>query len=70
VIDGAVPRDEARADGARPHNIPLFREGSPDLEEFRKHGELAKMASRIGVGPDGMTIRSSDAAVIEYLAAK
>ena len=49
----------------------VFREGSKDLEEFRKHGEPAKMVSRIAAGPNGMTIRSGDADVIDaYLTAK
>jgi hypothetical protein len=49
----------------------VFREGSKDLEEFKKHGEPAKQVTRIGGGPNGMTIKSSDASVIDaYLAAK
>lgn len=49
----------------------VFREGSKDIEEFRKHGELTKMVTRVGAGPNGMTIRSGDAEVIDaYLAAK
>ena len=49
----------------------VFRDGSKDLEEFRKYGEPAKMVSRIGAGPNGMTIRSGDADVIgAYVAAK
>jgi hypothetical protein len=49
----------------------VFREGSKDLEEFKKHGEPAKQVTRIGGGPQGMTIKSSDASVIDaYMAAK
>jgi hypothetical protein len=49
----------------------VFREGSKDLEEYRKHGELTKMVTRIGAGPNGMTIRAGDAKDIDdYLAAK
>jgi hypothetical protein len=49
----------------------VFKEGSKDLEEFKKHGEPAKQVTRIGGGPNGMTIKSSDATIIdEYLAAK
>jgi len=44
---------------------------SKELEEFKKQGEPAKQVTRIGAGPNGMTIRSSDASVIDaYLAAK
>jgi hypothetical protein len=49
----------------------VFREGSKDLEEFRKSGEPAKSISRIGAGPNRMTIRSGDAETIDaYMAAK
>jgi hypothetical protein len=49
----------------------VFREGSKDLAEYRKHGELTKMVTRIGAGPNGMTIRAGDARDIDdYLAAK
>jgi len=49
----------------------VFREGSADLKEFREHGELTKMVTRIGAGPNGMTIRAGDAKDIDdYLAAK
>jgi hypothetical protein len=49
----------------------VFREGSKDLAEFKKHGEPAKQVTRIGGGPNGMTIKSSDAAVIDaYMAAR
>lgn len=48
----------------------VFREGSKDWEEFEKSGEPTKMVTRINAGPDGMTIRSSDAETIDaYLAA-
>ena len=49
----------------------VFRDGSKELDDFRKQGEPAHQVTRIGVGPKGMTIKSSDAKVIdEYLAAK
>jgi hypothetical protein len=49
----------------------VLKEGSKDLEEFKQHGELAKQVTRIGAGPNGMTIKSSDAKIIDdYLAAK
>lgn len=49
----------------------VFRDGSTDLAEFKRHGEPAKSVTRIGGGPNGMTIKSSDAKVIdEYMAAK
>jgi hypothetical protein len=49
----------------------VFRAGSKDYEEFKKGGEPARMVSRVGGGPKGMTIRAVDAKTIdEYLAAK
>ena len=49
----------------------VLREGSKELEEFKKQGEPAHQVTRTGAGPNGMTIKSTDAAVIdEYLAAK
>ena len=49
----------------------VFREGSKDLAEYRQHGELTKMVTRIGAGPNGMTIRAGDGKDIDdYLAAK
>lgn len=49
----------------------VFREGTKELEEFKKTGEPAHQVTRIGAGPNGVTIKSSDSAVIdEYLAAK
>jgi hypothetical protein len=49
----------------------VFRAGSKELEAYKKSGEPAHMVSRVGAGPNGMTIRSSDAKTIDdYLAAK
>ena len=49
----------------------VFEENSKDLATFLKHGDPVKQVTRIGVGPGGMTIRSSDANIINaYLAAK
>lgn len=49
----------------------VFKPNSKELTEFEQHGEPAKSVSRIGAGPNGMTIRSGDAATIDaYLVAK
>lgn len=49
----------------------VFEEGSKALEQFKKSGEPAKQYTKIGAGPDGMTIKSDDLKTIEkYLAAK
>jgi hypothetical protein len=48
----------------------VFREDSKDWEAFQKHGEPVKQVTKIGVGPNGMTVKSSDGKVIdEYLKA-
>jgi hypothetical protein len=49
----------------------IFQEGEKALAEFLEHGELVKMVVRPGAGPNRMTVRASDGAVIEaYMAAK
>ncbi|MEZ6196640.1 MAG: hypothetical protein R3F20_13090 [Planctomycetota bacterium] len=49
----------------------VFREGSEALMEYEKVGEPAKLVTRIGEGPEGMTIRSDSGETIDaYLAAR
>lgn len=49
----------------------VFKAGSKDWEDFLKTGEPAKLATRIGAGPDGMTLRSNEMSTIDaYMAAK
>ncbi|MBL1378173.1 hypothetical protein [Zobellella iuensis] len=46
----------------------VFKEGSAELEEFKQHGEPAKQFSNIGVGPNGMTVKTaSQETMDEYL---
>lgn len=48
----------------------VFREGSKELEEFKKTGEPAKQFTDIGTGPEGMTVKSADEATLkDYLQA-
>jgi hypothetical protein len=55
----------------RDNRLWVFREGSKELAEFKQHGEPAHQLTRVGAGPNGITIKSSDASVIDdYLAAK
>jgi hypothetical protein len=55
------------AEGGR---LWVFREGSDDLVEFLDKGEPAKRLTRIGVGPDGKSLMSSDGPTLDsYLAA-
>ena len=49
----------------------VFKAGAEDLAEFKASGEPAKSVTRVGAGPNGMTIRSSDSETIDaYLAAR
>ena len=48
----------------------VFEDGSEDHEGFLAKGEPAKRVTRIGVGPDGRSLMSSDGATLDaYLAA-
>jgi secreted PhoX family phosphatase len=47
----------------------IFRDGSKELADFQKHGELAKHIVRPGAGPNRMTVKAPDAATADaYLA--
>ena len=49
----------------------VFAEGSKELAAFKEHGEPAKLVTRIGAGPNGMTIKAPSVEVMDaYLAAK
>ncbi len=49
----------------------VFPAGSKDYADFAKGVEPKVIVTRIGAGPNGMTIRSNDPKVIDgYLAAK
>lgn len=43
----------------------VFRAGAEELAEFKQFGEPAKSVTRVGAGPNGMTIRSVDGATID-----
>lgn len=43
----------------------VFREGSKELEDFKKTGEPAKQFTDIGTGPEGMTVKSADEATLK-----
>ncbi|MCA9219353.1 MAG: hypothetical protein KDA71_03435 [Planctomycetales bacterium] len=48
----------------------VFRIGSPDLAQFLTTGEPAKIAIRVGAGPNGMTVKGTDGETIDsYLLA-
>lgn len=48
----------------------VFREGSKELEDFKKTGEPAKQFTDIGTGPNGMTVKSADEKTLkDYLQA-
>lgn len=48
----------------------ILKEGSKELESFKKSGELAKFVVIPGGGPKGMTVKSPDKEVIEEYMAK
>lgn len=49
----------------------VFKDGSKELEDFRKHGEPTVSNMKIGAGPDGMTVKGPNMEIIEaYLAAQ
>ncbi|MDF2446794.1 MAG: hypothetical protein K0S46_2030 [Moraxellaceae bacterium] len=43
----------------------VFQEGSKELEQFKAHGEPAVNVSRIGEGPEGMTLKAPSQAVLD-----
>ncbi len=47
----------------------VFEAGSEDLAKFKEHGEPAKIVVRPGAGPNGMTLKSVDGAILDaYMA--
>ncbi len=49
----------------------VFQEGSKELAEFQKSGEPAIHVSKIGEGPEGMTLKGPSYEVLDaYLAKK
>lgn len=75
----AAPAAKKMADYNRPGfytkvddgRLWVFRADSKELAEFMKSGEPAKQVTRIGGGPNGMTIKSVDTETIDaYMAAK
>lgn len=49
----------------------VFREGSAELEEFRRSGEPAKQVIRPGAGPGGVTLKGPDSeTLLAYQAAR
>jgi len=43
----------------------IFKNGSKELEGFRKVGEPAKRVTRVGAGPRGMTVMAADTATLD-----
>ncbi|MEZ5977300.1 MAG: hypothetical protein R3F34_03680 [Planctomycetota bacterium] len=61
----------SEASSKRGRLLWVFAEGSQDLAEWRRDGELAKSTSLIGAGPAGATLRSGDRdTLLRYLGAK
>jgi hypothetical protein len=49
---------------AADNRIWVFRDGSKEIDEFRRQGELVKFVTRLGAGPGGMTVRAPDSETI------
>ncbi|MDM4771370.1 hypothetical protein C3942_17005 [Solimonas fluminis] len=48
----------------------VFKVGSQEAEDFKAHGEPTKMATKVGAGPGGMTVKSADLETLDaYLTA-
>jgi uncharacterized protein (TIGR03000 family) len=48
----------------------VFRMGSKELQDYKKDGEPAKQVTRVGDGPEGMTLKGPDAETLDaYLKA-
>ena len=70
IVAGRYPRvgfEVIEEDG----RLWVFRSGSPELDEFRRQGELVKHVVRPGAGPLGMTVgiwvfRLGDPAIDEF----
>lgn len=43
----------------------VFRSGAEALAEFKQFGEPSRSVTRVGVGPNGLTVRSVDGATID-----
>ncbi len=51
--------------------IWAFHEDAPELETFKRGGELAKHVTRIGVGPGNTTVKAPDSeTILAYVAAR
>lgn len=48
----------------------VFKAGSPELEQFKSHGEPAQQFTNIGAGPNGMTVKAANQQTLDdYLKA-
>jgi predicted small secreted protein len=71
IIDGYLLGRPGYVTEVHDGRLWVFVEGSEDYEKFRSIGEPAKVVTRIGEGPGGMTIKAVDGSIIDgYLAAQ
>ncbi len=71
VIDGYLLSKEGFATEVRDGRLWVFKVGSKEYLDFKAKGEPAQIITRIGEGPNGMSLRSVDMATIDaYLQAK
>jgi hypothetical protein len=77
ILAGALGLAALAALAATPYDKPgfvtrvedgrlwVFKEGSKELEQFEKHGEPTIHVSRIGAGPEGMTLKGPSYEVLD-----
>ena len=71
TIDAYLTAKDGFATSVVDGRLWVFKSGSEGLAEFKAHGEPAKSVTRVGAGPNGMTIRSDDVSTIDaYLTAR
>lgn len=71
VTDGAKYAKPGYVTAIEKGRLWVFKDGSKELEDFRKHGEPTVSNMKIGAGPDGMTMKGPSMEIIEaYLAAQ
>ncbi|MDZ7750977.1 MAG: hypothetical protein U5S82_04795 [Gammaproteobacteria bacterium] len=71
IIDGYLLSKPGYVAEVHDGRLWVFEANSKAYKDFKTTGEPSKIVTRIGAGPNGMTIRSTEAEVIDgYLAAK
>ena len=71
AVDGAKYAKPGYVTVVEKGRLWVFKDGSKELEDFRKHGEPTVSNMKIGAGPEGMTVKGPNMEIIDaYLAAQ